>query len=482
MNISQEEIEDAFDRVMDIALHRHEYLPDQPVVQVNDGFAAMEAAILNTRLQEKGKPLGSVFTHIMRDILSPSPSSNGPRFFGLITGGTTPPATVGDFLTTLFDLNVCLHLPKETNATTIEQAALDMVLDLCNIPRTAYPGKLLTTGATASNTMGMLLGRQWVGQKRWGIDIAEDGFCGKVIKVIGGSVHSSVIKAVGVAGIGRRNYIDVSIDQAGETWDLNKLEEILKAQKASDTEGSIVVVGCGEINTGAFSSDVLKIRQLCTEYDAWLHIDAAFGMYARALPSHAALAANIELGDSMTSDGHKWLNVPYDCGLFYCKHVDLCEHVFGGVKAAYLETDSSGGAYIPQPLSMGIENSRRFRALPLYMSLRTLGAEGYKEIFANNCEFARSLGEWVDQHPNLELVEPVHLHTVLFRATSEPWTQEGGNDRFIDAIKRTQQMYVSKTVWGGIPAIRAAVSNWRTDLKRDLPIVKNALETALQSF
>jgi hypothetical protein len=79
MNISQEEIEDAFDRVMDIALHRHEYLPDQPVVQVNDGFAAMEAAILNTRLQEKGKPLGSVFTHIMRDILSPSPSSNGPR-------------------------------------------------------------------------------------------------------------------------------------------------------------------------------------------------------------------------------------------------------------------------------------------------------------------------------------------------------------------------------------------------------------------
>jgi glutamate/tyrosine decarboxylase-like PLP-dependent enzyme len=169
------------------------------------------------------------------------------RFFGLITGGTTPASIVGDFLATLYDLNVCLHVPKETIATSVEHLALDMVLDLCNIPREAYPGKLLTTGATASNTIGMLLGRQWVGKKRWNIDIAEDGFCGKVIKVIGGSVHSSVVKAVGVAGIGRRNYIDVSLDQEGRKWDLTKLEDILKHQKAGTTEGSIVVVGCGEV-------------------------------------------------------------------------------------------------------------------------------------------------------------------------------------------------------------------------------------------
>ncbi|KAI9282979.1 pyridoxal phosphate-dependent transferase [Umbelopsis sp. AD052] len=402
----------------------------------------------------------------------------GVRFFGLITGGTTPASIVGDFLATLYDLNVSLHLPKETNAVTIEQLALDMVLDLCHIPREAYPGKLLTTGATASNTMGMMIARQWVGKKRFNIDIAEDGFCGKVIKVIGGRAHSSVIKAVGVAGLGRGNYIDVSLDQRGYKWDLDKMETILKAQMNGDSEGSIVVVGCGEINTGGFTTDIDKIRALCTRYDAWLHIDAAFGLYARAMPSHASLAANIELGDSMTSDGHKWLNVPYDCGLFYTKHIDMCSEVFGGAKSAYLDT---GKTSIPQPLSVGIENSRRFRALPLYMSLLTYGAKGYQEVFESNCNFAVSLGEWIDQHPDLELLAPVYLHTVLFRVTAKSWSHPEGNDQFIEAIKGTEKVYVTKTVWDGQPAIRAAMSNWRTELDRDLPIVQQGLEEALQS-
>jgi glutamate/tyrosine decarboxylase-like PLP-dependent enzyme len=162
-------------------------------------------------------------------------------------GGTTPAAIVGDFLTTLYDLNVILHLPKETNAVTIEQLALDMVLDLGRIPRESYPGKVLTTGATASNLVGVLIGRQWVGKKRFKINIAEDGFCGKTIKVIGGRAHSSVIKAVGVAGIGRTNYIDVSLDERGYKWDLEKLEKILKEQMDGNSEASIVSVGCGEV-------------------------------------------------------------------------------------------------------------------------------------------------------------------------------------------------------------------------------------------
>jgi glutamate/tyrosine decarboxylase-like PLP-dependent enzyme len=128
---------------------------------------------------------------------------------------------------------------------------------------------------------------------------------------------------------------------------------------------------------------------------------------------------------------------------------------------------------------MGIENSRRFRALPLYMSLLTYGSKGYQDMFDSNCRFAQQLGHWVDQHTDLELLEPVYLHTVLFRVSAERWMKPGGNDKFIDAIKKTQQMYVSKTVWNGQPAIRAAVSNWRTDIDRDLPIVTKALDTAL---
>ncbi|KAI8580082.1 hypothetical protein K450DRAFT_174193, partial [Umbelopsis ramanniana AG] len=400
------------------------------------------------------------------------------RYFGLIMGGTTPAAIVGDFLTTLYDLNIILHQPKESNAFTIEQLALDMVLDLGHIPRDAFPGKVLTTGATASNLTGILIGRQWVAKKRFNINVAEDGFCGKTIKIIGGRAHSSVVKSVGVAGIGRSNYIDVSLDNRGCNWDLKRLEKILKEQKDGDSEASIVSVGCGEVNTGGFTADIDKIRALCTKYDAWLHIDATYGMYARAMPSYASSAAHIELADSMTSDAHKWLNVPYDCGLFYTKHIDMCLEVFGGVKAAYLE---SAKTIVPQPMDVGIEYSRRFRALPLYMSLLTYGAKGYQELFENNCKFAVSLGEWIDLHPDLELLTPVYLHTFLFRVSAKQWAHPGGNDEFIDAIKKTEKTYVSSTVWNGKPAIRGTVNNWRTRLDRDLSIVQQVLEETLRS-
>jgi glutamate/tyrosine decarboxylase-like PLP-dependent enzyme len=172
--------------------------------------------------------------------------------------------------------------------------------------------------------------------------------------------------------------------------------------------------------------------------------------------------------------------VPYDCGLFYTKHVDVCEQVFGA-KSAYLATADAGGADIRQPLNMSIENSRRFRALPLYMSLLTYGAEGYRDMFASNCRFTELLGDWINEHAGLELLKPVQLHNVLFRATADKWNTAGGNDAFIDAIKETGLLYVSKTVWKGKPAIRAAVSNWRTSIDTDLPITTKAIEIALQS-
>ncbi|CAM0142915.1 hypothetical protein VKS41_002510 [Umbelopsis sp. WA50703] len=480
MDISRTDFHQALERVVQLALNRNDTLSDLPVVKVNHDFVQAESQLLNTPLPEKGQALNDIFSSVYDTVLKDAPNANGPRYFGLITGGTTPASIVGDFLATLYDLNVSLHLPKETIATAVEQLALDMVLDLCYIPREAYPGKILTTGATASNAVGLMVGRQWVAQKKWNIDIAEDGFCGKTIKLIGGSVHSSVIKAAAMVGIGRRNCIDVSLDDEGHQWDLEQLEKILSEQQLKDNEASIVVVGYGEINTGCFAADVLKIRELCTKYDAWLHIDAAFGMYARAIPSHAHMARHIEVADSMTSDGHKWLNVPYDCGLFYTKHVDVCEQVFGA-KSAYLATADAGGADIRQPLNMSIENSRRFRALPLYMSLLTYGAEGYRDMFASNCRFTELLGDWINEHAGLELLKPVQLHNVLFRATADKWNTAGGNDAFIDAIKETGLLYVSKTVWKGKPAIRAAVSNWRTSIDTDLPITTKAIEIALQS-
>ncbi|KAI9285052.1 pyridoxal phosphate-dependent transferase [Umbelopsis sp. AD052] len=478
MEISRSDYQAALEHIVQIALDRNDNVQDLPVVQQNPNYLEEEALLISNRLPELGQPLEKTISQVFETVLNGAPSMNGPRYFGWIMGGTTPASIVGDFLTTIYDLNMAFHQPKDTNAFTIEQLTLDMVLDLGHIPREAYPVKLLTTGATASNLAGMLLGRQWVAKKRFNINISEDGFCGKTIKLIGGSAHSSIIKAVGVAGIGRSNYIDVSLNERGSKWDLEKLEKILKEQKDGDSEASIVTVGYGEVNTGGFTNDVDKIRALCTKYDAWLHIDATYGLYARAIPSHAQYVAHIELADSMASDAHKWLNVPYDCGLFYTKHMDMSLEIFAAAKASYLKI---GRTITPQPMDIGIENSRRFRALPLYMSLLTYGEKGYRELFESNCKFAASLGEWIDLHLDFELLSPVYLHTFLFRVSAGQWTHPGGNEEFVDAVKKTEKAHVSSTMWNGQPAIRGSVNNWRTREDRDLSIVQQALEEAIRS-
>ncbi|KAI9288664.1 pyridoxal phosphate-dependent transferase [Umbelopsis sp. AD052] len=478
MDISRSEYQAALEHIVQIALDRNDNVHNLPVVQQNPNHQEEEALLTSKPLPQFGQPLEKTISQVFQTVLNGVPNMNGPRYFGWVMGGTTPASIVGDFLTSIYDLNMAFHQPKDTNAFTIEQLALDMVLDLGHIPRETYPVKLLTPGATASNLVGLLLGRQWVAKKRFNIDIAEEGFCGKTIKVIGGSAHSSVIKAVAVAGIGRGNYVDVSLNERGSKWDLKKLEKILKEQKDGDSEASIVSVGCGEVNTGGSTDDIDKIRLLCTKYDAWLHIDATYGLCARAMPSHAAYAAHIELADSMASDAHKWLNVPYDCGLFYSKHMDMSLEMFAAAKASYLQF---GKTIIPQPMDIGIETARRFKALPLYMSLLTYGARGYQELFESNCKFAASLGEWIDLHPDFELLSPVYLHTLLFRVSAKQWTHPEGNEEFIDAVKKTGKAHVSSTMWNGKPAIRGSVNNWRTRLDRDLSIVQQALEEAIRS-
>ncbi|KAG8935813.1 hypothetical protein FRC02_006363 [Tulasnella sp. 418] len=411
---------------------------------------------------------------------------SGPRYFGFVTGGVLPAAQLGDFITTIYDQNVQVHLPEHSLSTLLEARTLEMVLDLLWIDRNAFKGRVITTGATASNILGLACGRDYVIKRlRPDYDVSEDGLIGAPpVKVLAERPHLSILKAAAVVGIGRSNV--ESINTGGKYTFVEALEEAMIRNSQGGT-GMIVSVSFGEVNTGEFTPNLKKIRELCDIYGAWLHIDAAFGAFARvsSSPATRGLADGIELGDSITSDGHKWLNLPYDCGLFFSQNESDLVSVFGPSPrtggAAYLKTHTDDGDLpsVTSPLYLGIENSRRFRALPMFCALVAMGREGYTEVVDRNIGFAKRIGKWICGQESYELLNgneegEVPLNVVLFRGRKEGMDLE-------KAINERGKIYVTGTKWEGRSAVRLAVSNWKTGLdgNEDFEAVINALESVV---
>jgi glutamate/tyrosine decarboxylase-like PLP-dependent enzyme len=267
-----------------------------------------------------------------------------------------------------------------------------------------------------------------------------------------------------MAGLGRKS-INQSARSKDRPWcfDLDKLEQELKRTATL----SIVVVNFGEVNTGLYTDNVQQIRALCDKYGAWLHIDGAFGVYLRALADRnvasiysefaRSVTADLELADSIAGDNHKTLNVPYDSGLFLTRSSELMSSVFQNAGAAYLASNVSS---IPSPMNIGIENSRRFRALPVYVTLAVYGKSGYTKFLEQIIGFARNLTAWLSNsrhYTPLAVTEHTACTVVLFRANDQ-----AVNATLKDQINSTRRVYVSPTLWNGEPAIRVAPCNWNT--------------------
>lgn len=196
-------------------------------------------------------------------------------------------------------------------------------------------------------------------------------------------------------------------------------------------------------------------------------------------------AEGLELADSITGDAHKLLNVPYDCGFFFCRHQDLARQVFQNANAAYLNSATTGPVTIPSPLNIGLENSRRFRGLPVYATLIAYGRYGYKEMLERQIRLARAVAAYIHEHPAYELL-PESLDcrdridqdifiVVLFKAKDASLNMD-----LVRRINSSAKMYVSGTKWHGQPASRIAVANWQVDPTRDLELVKMILEAILR--
>ncbi|MGC9544539.1 pyridoxal phosphate-dependent decarboxylase family protein [Streptomyces sp. UG1] len=374
--------------------------------------------------------------------------SAGPRYLGFVTGGATPASVAGDWLTSVFDQN--LSGAGGSWAQELERETVAWLRELFGLGE-AHSGTFVT-GATMSNTVGLAIGREWLGE-RLGVDTSRAGAAALgPVDVLSGSPHSSVAKAMSVLGIGRDRLRRVPLLPGNrEAVDVAALESAL-----ADLAGrpAIVVANAGTVNTVDFD-DLRAIAALKEHHDFWLHVDAAFGGFAALSPAYAGLVDGLDAADSVCVDLHKWLNVPYDAAVQFTRRRDLQVKVFHNA-SPYL------GLPVGEPdfLHLAPENSRRLRALPAWFSLVAYGRAGHREIVERNVALARRLGEGVDALPGLRLLAPVRLNVVCFTLAGEPTEERVA--ALAQAVAESGEAYVTPTVYSGVPGLRAAFSNWRT--------------------
>ncbi|KAL8723837.1 MAG: hypothetical protein Q9181_007151 [Wetmoreana brouardii] len=461
---------------------------------------------LVSSLPDQGNGIETTTAHILDDI---APALNGqalsPRYYSFVTGGVTPASRVAEGVVTTYDQNVHVHLPETTIATAVEDRALRLLLELLDFEVEAWQDRTFTTGATASNIIGLACGREYVIngalQKRKKqetnharLNVGEIGLLAACraaditdIQILTTLPHSSLKKAASILGLGRACFPRVSEAEDGLEFDLKSLEHQLNQPHTA----SIVVISCAEVNTGKFAThsygDVKALRSLCDQYGAWLHVDAAFGLVARMLGSSEEFryihrgAEGLELADSIAGDAHKLLNVPYDCGFFFSRHVGLAQKVFQNPNAAYLSSGGPSPDQIQSPFNIGLENSRRFRALPVYATLISYGRAGYQDMLQRQIRFARRTALYFFRHQDFDLLPQDLIREddikreiyiiVLFRAKNDVL-----NSTLVRRLNASSQIYVSGTTWQGRQACRIAAANWQVDPERDSTVIQDVVE------
>jgi glutamate/tyrosine decarboxylase-like PLP-dependent enzyme len=376
--------------------------------------------------------------------------SSGPRFFHFVTGGTTPAALGADWLTSLLDQNSFSHVSSPLGME-LEDVAIRWLLDLFELPDDW--GGVLTTGATMANFVGLACARRWWAQ-RHGVDVDERGFAGlPAVPVYStGYIHASARKALAMLGLGRGSPTLV---------DLDGLERELAALNGAP---AIVIGNAGDVNTGDFDP-LARMADLAEKHGVWLHVDGAFGLFARLTPAAAPLAEGVERAHSVISDGHKWLNVPYDCGFAFVRDAELLKEPF-----------RLTGPYLPSDESPSPEASRRARSLAVWSTLRAYGRSGYRAMVEQHLELAQQLGRRIEAEPELELLAPVRLNIVCFRHRP-PGLDEDALDEHNLALGRDiledARVFFGTTRHEGKVAFRPAIVNWRTT-EGDVDLIADA--------
>ena len=460
----------------ELALEFFESLAERPVGPPVD-LEALRAALIMP-LPDQGESPQRVIAELARAAEPGIVASAGPRYFGFVHGGSVPASVAADWLVTAWDQTGSMYVGSPA-AAVIEEAAAEWLCDVLGLP--AGPDGMsvgFATGCTMANLTGLAAARNaLLGRANW--DVEADGLYGApaLNVVVGDEAHASIFAALQMLGLGRDRVTRIPADGQG------RMRADALAEALAGLDGPVVVCAqAGNVNTGAF--DPLEpIGAACRAREAWLHVDGAFGLWAAASPTLRHLVAGVERADSVATDGHKWLNVPYDSGF-----------VFVADRAAHRAAMTITGSYLVSAEGVARdgfdwvpESSRRARGVPVYAALRSLGRAGVAAMIERCCALARRVAERLGARPGVEILNDVVLNQTLVRF--HPSADGAGIGAAADAltravIERVQRdgtCWLGGTVWHDMAAMRVSLSNWATgedDIDRTVEVILRCYDDA----
>jgi glutamate/tyrosine decarboxylase-like PLP-dependent enzyme len=409
------------------------------------------------RLSELAEPLPDepstpeTVLALLDEIGSPATlAAAGGRYFGFVTGGSLPAALAANWLAGAWDQNTAFSIMTPIGAC-LEEVALRWLLEALSLPAEAGGG--FVTGATMANFTGLAAARHAL-LARQGWDVESQGLFGAppLTVVVGEEVHVSLLKALSLLGLGRERVLRVPVDGQGR----------MRVDALPTLSGStIICLQAGNVNTGAFD----PAREICAiahKVDAWVHVDGAFGLWAAAAPQRAHLTSGLANADSWATDAHKWLNVPYDSGVVFCRNP---EHLRAAMSAS--------AAYLVQgeqrePCQYTPEMSRRARGVEVWAALRSLGRSGLADLIERTCRHADRFAAGLTAS-GYRVLNEVVINQVLVSFGDDETTR-----RVIAGVQADGTCWCGGTVWQGQAAMRISVSSWATteaDVERSLAAI-----------
>lgn len=381
-------------------------------------------------------------------------NTGGPKCFHFVIGGSTPAALAADLLATAYE-TITYTWVLSPVGVQMELQALDWLKQLFGLPKD-WSG-VMVTGATMANFVCLAAARQWWGEQH-GFDVSETGLSGQPQMPVlsSGFIHASTLKCLAVQGIGRANVQRFERDNFGRL-DLAAMEQALIELNG---QPALVIVNAGEVNAGEFDP-VAEVIELARQHNCWVHVDGAFGLFAKLSPRTEHFVEGVDQADSVTVDGHKWLNVPYDSGYAFVRDYGLMAKAFR-YSADYLPEENRER---PTPGAIGPESSRRARSFAVWATLKAYGRKGQQRIVEHCLDVAQHFALQVEQAPQLELMNNVRLNIVAFRYNPGGMDDDQLdelNARLGDVVLTDGRFLVGTSKIGPRTVFRPAFSNWRT--------------------
>lgn len=410
--------------------------------------------VLREPLSEAGVGLACALEQLLSLNEKAGANTQGPRCFHFVIGGNTPAAHAADLAAVAYDTITYAWVTSPVGVR-MELQSLEWLKELLELPRD-WPG-IMVTGGTMANMVCLATARQWWAEAH-GIDVSLDGFeqLPTMPVLTSGYIHASAKKVLGLLGVGM-NRIQVHAKDDRGRIDLSGFREALAAL---DGAPAVVIVNAGEVNAGDFDpvNDMIDIAR---EFNTWIHVDGAFGLFARLSPRTAHLVDGVERADSVSVDGHKWLNVPYDSGYAFVRDRGLLGRSFR-YNADYLPTADD-----PRPTigAYGPESSRRGRSFAVWTTLKAYGRQGHSQLVEHCLDMARHMADRVQESEHLELLADVPLNIVPFRFNPGGLGNEelnALNQKLGQAVIDDGRFLVGTSRLGPHTIFRPAFSNWRT--------------------